>query len=63
MLVKVLAGRHAGEIRDVSNESALEMIRQGRYGQAFAPESAAPRVVAAEPSVAPVQKKKGKSGR
>ena len=49
MLVKILAGRNAGEIRDISNDVALDMIRAGRFGAANAPEAPAPRIVAAEP--------------
>jgi len=46
MYVKVLQGRFKGEVRELSNDVALDMIKLGRVGRAFQDE-AAPAVVAA----------------
>jgi hypothetical protein len=35
MYVRMLDGQHAGEIRDLRNDVALEFLLQGRVGRAF----------------------------
>jgi hypothetical protein len=35
MLVKMLDGRYAGEVRDIENGTALELLRLGRVAHAF----------------------------
>ena len=51
MLVRYKAGRHAGEIRDLRSDVALEMLQLGRVDRAFTeePVAAAPRPVVSEP--------------
>jgi hypothetical protein len=53
MYVKLLAGRYAGEVRDLSNEAAMGLLANGRAGRAFVEENAASAPASAE--AAPVQ--------
>jgi hypothetical protein len=54
MLIKLLLGRHAGEVCDISNEVALDLINIGRATRAFNEQAdRGPRLAAAaQPAIA-----------
>lgn len=57
MYIRLLYGRDKGEIRDIENETAIELMKQGRAENPYIDKPAP--VIAAEPE--PVKKKqKGK---
>jgi hypothetical protein len=58
MLIKQLQGRYAGEIQDISNDVALDLIRLGRAARPFTEENRADRQPAPPCMAKPAGKKK-----
>lgn len=68
MLVKMLEGRYAGEVRDIENGTALELLRLGRVAHAFNDENVTPSHPVASTAITPAAEpakamKPGKKGR
>jgi hypothetical protein len=57
MLVRYKAGRHAGEVRDLRSDIALEMLRLGRVDNAFV-EQRQPIAVATSQEAKPATSRK-----